>query len=227
MEKLVKTRRGISLTGLIMILIMFVTDYFLRPDYQIKSLIKIVVFLLIPIIYTKTNWYISWKEFFRLGSKGQLVISIILGLGVYGLIIGGFILFKDFIDLNNIERLLSKNVNVNRENFVLVALYISFFNSLLEEFFFRGFLFLGLKKLGNTMKAYVISSLLFTIYHIAIIGSWFNIGIFLLAMVGLFIGGLIFNGLNHTNDNIYNSWLVHMFANFAINTVGLLMYGII
>ncbi len=227
MEKLIKTRRGITFTGLVLIFLMFIVDYFIKPDYHIKSLIKIFAFLIIPIIYTKTNWYLNWKEFFTLASKGQLIISFILGIFVYGIIIGGFILLKDFIDLEKIQNILSKDLNVNKDNFIFVALYISFFNSLLEEFFFRGFLFLGLKKLGNTLRAYIISSLFFAIYHIAIIGTWFNISLFALAMLGLFIGGLIFNGLNHANDNIYNSWLVHMFANFAINTVGFIMYGII
>lgn len=227
MEKLVKTKNGIISTSIIMIVIMFITDYYIRPEYQIKSLVKIVVFLVIPIIYTKNNWYLNWKEFFQLGSKGQLVISFILGIVVYGIIIGGFLLLKDFIDLENIKGLLSKNLNVNKGNFVFIAIYISFFNSLLEEFFFRGFLFLGLKKLGKTTSAYVISSLLFAIYHIAIMANWFNIYIYILAIVGLFVGGLIFNGLNDTRENIYNSWLVHMFANLAINTVGFIMYGII
>ena len=28
------------------------------------------------------------------------------------------------------------------------------------------------------------------------------------------------------NDNIYVSWIVHMFINFAINTIGGILYGI-
>ena len=57
--------------------------------------------------------------------------------------------------------------------------------------------------------------------------NWFNWILFIVAMLGLFIGGLLFNYLNEENENIYSSWLVHMFANFAINTVGFIMYGII
>ena len=33
--------------------------------------------------------------------------------------------------------------------------------------------------------------------------------------------------LNERCENIYMSWLVHMFANFAINTVGCILFGII
>ena len=44
---------------------------------------------------------------------------------------------------------------------------------------------------------------------------------------GLIVGGCIFNYLNEKNDNIYPSWFVHMFANFAINTVGFILFGIL
>lgn len=36
-------------------------------------------------------------------------------------------------------------------------------------------------------------------------------------------GGLIFNWLNEKLGCIYGSWLTHMFANFAINTIGFLL----
>jgi hypothetical protein len=46
-------------------------------------------------------------------------------------------------------------------------------------------------------------------------------------MIGLFVGGLIFDKLNEKNGNILSSWLVHMMANLAINTIGLMMFGIL
>lgn len=42
----------------------------------------------------------------------------------------------------------------------------------------------------------------------------------------LFLGGLIFNYLNEKCKNIYPSWLVHMCANFATNTIGFILFGI-
>jgi len=55
--------------------------------------------------------------------------------------------------------------------------------------------------------------------------GWFSPLIFLLALTGLFVGGLIFNFFNERFGNIYVSWLIHMFANFAINTVGFIMFA--
>lgn len=46
-------------------------------------------------------------------------------------------------------------------------------------------------------------------------------------MKNIIITGIFFNWLNLKYKNIYNSWIVHMCANFSINTIGLIMFGII
>ena len=55
--------------------------------------------------------------------------------------------------------------------------------------------------------------------------GWFNIIVIILAIIGLFVGGLIFNYFNEKYNNIYLSWIVHMFAIFAINTIGIILFN--
>lgn len=208
--------------------LMYVVDSHIQPGYFIKSIIKIILFLIIPIIFAyRKNNIMSIHSLFRITSLKETLLPIILALVVYGFIMAAYFILKNFIDLTNIQKILSSSLNVSKSNFIYVALYISFINSFLEEFFFRGFLFLGLKKTTNRSMSYAISAFAFSVYHVAILSNWFSPILFIIAMVGLFIGGLIFNWLNEKNENIYNSWVVHMFANFAINTVGLIMYEII
>lgn len=193
-------------------------------EYFIKSLWKIGAFLVLPMVYSGLNKNISFKDFFLIKSKKQILQSLVLGVGVYIFILCGYYLLKDFIDLTRIAGLLTESTKVNKENFLFVALYISFINSLLEEFFFRGFAFLSLSKRLTPFTAYFISALAFSLYHVAILAQWFNIWLFILIIVGLFVSGIFFNWLNEKNNNIYNSWLVHMFANFGINTIGFIMF---
>ena len=108
-----------------------------------------------------------------------------------------------------------------------MAIYISFVNSMLEEFFFRGYAFLILKTECGRLFAYIFSSSLFAFYHVGMTSGWFNPLIYILSMLGLFIGGCIFNLLNERMLSILPSWLVHMCANFAINTIGFILFGII
>ena len=221
-----KEKRYVILSVLICTLAMCLVDAVIKPPYLYKSLSKIVVFLIIPYIYVARYDQEAFKKLFT-PNKSNLKISIPLGILVFSVVMIAYFICRQFIDLGVIQNILTSNADINAENFVFVAIYISFFNSLLEEFFFRGYAFLIVKKYSSRKFAYIFSAFMFSFYHVGMTSGWFNILIYILALVGLFIGGCIFNYLNETCDNIYSSWIVHMCANFAINTIGLLMFGII
>lgn len=206
--------------------IMAVVDGIIKPHYAVKSGIKLVLFLGLPLIYSLKDRNLSLKQVFKVNKKG-LALGFGLCVPLYILILGAYLCLKDFFDFSGITASLTENIGVSRDNFVLVSIYISFINSFLEEFFFRGFACLTLKRFTSVRFAYIFSSLTFALYHVAMMIGWFGAGLFVLVMLGLFVGGMIFNSLNSKSDNIYTSWLVHAFANFAINTIGFMLFGII
>lgn len=207
-------------------LIMAYVDAFISPPYFIKSILKIITFLALPFLLCKFDKSLSFKSVFKLDRK-SLKISLLLGLTVYIIIIGGYFTLGKLFDFSNVTKALSTNMGVNAGNFIYVSLYISFINSLLEEFFFRGFAFLNLKRVFSKRFAYIFSSSAFALYHIAMMVNWFDPLLFLLLIGSLFIAGMLFDWLNDKYENIYCSWLVHMCANFAINTVGFMLFGIL
>ena len=202
-------------------------DAVIRPEYLIKSFIKILLFSIIPIIYSKYDKDLNLTSLFKINSKKVILIAVLSGAGIFTFILGAYFILGNLFDFSNIVSSLSENVGVNNNNFIFVAIYISFVNSLLEEFFFRGFAFLKLKEVSNRKFAYVFSSLAFALYHVAMMIGWFDIILFILTIVGLFIGGLIFNYFNEKYKNIYVTWLIHMFANFAINYIGFMLFNIV
>ncbi len=210
----------ISLAGILCCGIMLAVDGLWQPGYLVKSGIKIGLFLLAPALTCRFLPQLQLKTLFVPTKKG-LGLSLALGLAVYVLIVGGFFLLRGAVDFSGIAGNLSQSTGVDRSNFLWVSLYISFVNSLLEEFFFRGFLFWGLRE--KRAYAYGASAVLFSLYHTAMMAGWFDWWIFALALAGLAVGGLIFARLNEKNGNIYTSWLMHMFCNFAINTVGFIL----
>ncbi len=223
-----KARRKKYLCGTVIIacIIMGFVDAVIQPEYAIKSIIKIITFLCFPIIYSLNDKQINLKSLWMSKKDGAL-LAIGLGIGIYALIVGGYLLIENILDFSAITKTLENTVGVDAENFIWVALYISFINSLLEEFFFRGFAFLSLRRMSSRKFAYCFSSFMFAVYHIAMMVGWFGIELIVIALVGLFIGGLIFCFFNEKTGNIYISWLIHMFANFAINTVGFILFGIV
>lgn len=222
-----KSIKGILSIALMATIIMYMVEGFIKMDYSQKSTVKILLFMVLPIIYTLYDKNITVKDHFKIRAKKILIYSSLLGLSIYLMILAAYFVLKDFIDLSSIIEILDKNVGVSKNNFLRTAFYISLVNSLLEEFFFRGFMFANLSRISGRKFAYGISAFVFSVYHVAIMGSWFSPIIFALAMLGLFVGALIFNYLTEKGGNIYNSWLVHVMANLSINTVGLIMFGII
>ena len=69
--------------------------------------------------------------------------------------------------------------------------------------------------------------MILAVYHVGMMAGMFHIAFLPLLLLGLIIGGCIFNCLYELNGNIYPSWFVHMFANFAINTVGFILFGVL
>lgn len=222
------SKKVISICTIVILfcLIMAVVDGILKSSYVVKSAIKLVIFLGFPLLYAFFDKELQIKSIFKPNKRG-FGYAVGLGIGVYAVVLGGYLLLKDVFDFSAITGALGGGAGVNRDNFVFVSLYISFVNSLLEEFFFRGFAFLTLMKITTSRFAYIFSATTFALYHVAMMTGWFSVPVFLIVMAGLFAGGLIFNYLNDKTKNIYPSWLVHMFANFAINTVGFILFDII
>ena len=202
--------------------VMAVVDGVIQPGYAVKSAIKIGLFLAVPFLVSRVCKEFRFARLFRFRRKA-LLPALALGGAVYGVILGGYFLLRNWIDFSGIVDSLSSGAGVNKDNFLFISLYISFVNSLLEEFFFRGFLFANLKDSAGRGMAYGFSSLMFALYHVAMMIGWFHPAVTLLLIAGLTVGGMIFNFLNEKQENICTSWLVHMFANFAINTVGFIL----
>lgn len=212
----------ILVVTMICCLVMALVDGVLRPGYAVKSAIKVAMFMLVPLIASRIDRGVLYLQLLRPKKKG-LLPAIALGVGIYAVILGGYFLVSPFFDFSKIAGALTTNAGVTKENFLYVSLYISFANSFLEEFFFRGFVFTNLKRLSGRKLAYIFSATAFSLYHVAMMIGWFSPVLFVLVMVGLAAGGVIFNWLNEKLDTIYCSWLTHMFANFAINTIGFML----
>lgn len=220
-------RKKISIMSSIFLFSIAITliDAFVHPNYFVKIPIKILFFLALPMLFFVKNKDV-FQDFKRIFvfQKGGIGKALLLGLGVYAVIVGGYFLTRNIIDYSNVTSSLTEGMGITAKNFIYVSLYISLMNSFLEEFFFRGFGFITLKKYTSRKAAYLFSSVLFAIYHVGMLVGMFHVGVLFLLLLGLVIGGCIFNYLNEINDTIYPSWFVHMFANFAINTVGFILF---
>lgn len=212
-----KQTQRILCTIVLICLSMAFVEAVLQPGYAVKSAIKLLLFAAAVCALGDV------RRWFR---REGLGLGLLLGGGIFAVILLAFFLFRPFLDLDAIAAGLLGKEGISRENFLWVALYISIVNSLLEELLFRGLGWLQLRKHTSEGFAMIFSAAAFAAYHVAILDGWFTWWVYGLCMLGLFVGGLIFSFLDR-RGSLLPSWLAHAGANLAINTVGLIMFGLL
>lgn len=204
-------------------LLMAAIELIFTPTYFVKAAIKLALFVVIPmsIIVIRND-----KAFFTVFKPNRKTLLPMLAFGVlmYAFIIGAYFLLGKYFDLSNVTASLDE-IGVTKNNFIFVALYIAVCNSFLEEFIFRGFGFIGLADKIGEKRACVFSALCFALYHITMMIGWYSIWLTALIIFALFVGGVILNLLDRKCRTLYPAWIVHIFANLAINTIGMILFG--
>ena len=220
-----KDRILICLSVLLCCLVMALTDGVWKPPYAVKSAVKILLFLCIPLVFSAVRGLSPSALFCP--EKKAVLMGLTLGAVTFAVILLGYSLLQSYIDFSFIPGSLMENGGISADNFLYVALYIAFCNSLLEEFFFRGFAYLTLKRIASPLFATVFSAAAFAFYHGGMLDGWFSPLLYAATLIALFACGLFFNYLNTRSSRIWVSWLMHMGANLAINTVGMRLLGML
>lgn len=107
--------------------------------------------------------------------------------------------------------------------FVMLAAFISVIHSLLEEYYFRWFIFGRLRTLTNFPVALALSSLAFMAHHVIVVGAYFNwtnwpMSLFLCGCVA--VGGAAWAWLYERAGSLYSPWVSHCIVDVAIMIVG-------
>jgi len=211
-------KKFVFLLSIISITFLLWIEQGLTVSYAVKTMAKAVFFLGIPLILFPMKRF-SFLHFRRTDRK-SLIIAIISGVAVMSTIIIAFATLRPFIDIDFLLAEL-RSIGVTSTVFPFVALYILLGNSILEEFFFRGLL---PSSLSYSLSRLLIPSFLFAIYHISIFLTWFSLPILALAILGLWIGGIIFQLANERSGTILPSWIIHIFADLGVIIVGVYIF---
>jgi membrane protease YdiL (CAAX protease family) len=190
--------------AIIIIGILYFIEQHLPIAYVYKAGIKIVLFL---------SPLLLFSEYIKLKKTSQTRLAYILSIAFFSIIISCYYIVQSQVDLNLIVISLARQ-EITAKVFIITAIYILVGNAFIEEYFFRGFL----------KDAPIISSLLFALYHITIFLTWFTPTLFLLALAGLFLAGLIFHKVNN-KQTLLNGLIVHIGADIGLILIGLFMFG--
>lgn len=106
--------------------------------------------------------------------------------------------------------------------FAALGVFYSLCHSLLEEYYWRWFVFDQLKRLVPLTPAILISAFGFMAHHVLVIGAFFGMGnpvtwIFSLAVA---FGGAFWAWLYHRSDSLLGPWAGHLLVDAAIFAIG-------
>ena len=108
-----------------------------------------------------------------------------------------------------------------------LGVFYAICHSFLEEYYWRWFVFKGLRPYTTLGKAIAISSFGFMAHHVIVLGTFFGwispvTYVFSLAVA---VGGAVWAWIYERSDSIYGPWLSHMLVDAAIFIVGYKLVG--
>ncbi len=106
--------------------------------------------------------------------------------------------------------------------FIALGVFYSLAHSLLEEYYWRWFVFARLTELVKLPTAILVSSLGFAAHHVLIIGFYFGwtSAVTWLFSAGVAIGGAVWAWTYHRSGSLIGPWLSHLLVDAAIFAIG-------
>jgi membrane protease YdiL (CAAX protease family) len=109
--------------------------------------------------------------------------------------------------------------------YLLFAFFVSAIHSLLEEYYWRWFVFGQLARGCRLPIAIATSSVAFAAHHVLVLGLYFGYSgptwlLTWLFSLGVAIGGAFWAWLFHASDSLAASWLSHVCVDVAIFVIG-------
>ena len=212
---LMNTKKQIALLLFLIVLppfIIFLSRLLFPANYFFSSIYKIIYLspLLFRIYIEKKTLKKSLFENFSLKNfKKNILSTIIIGAFLATFYISSFVVLNKFLDLQIIIDKLQVLISLNLINLIFIGIYIISINSLLEEYFWRGFLFNNLEKLIKPWMAYTLTGIAFSFHHVMFYYNWFNLTFFLIVTIGLAIYAIIMNFIFQRNKDLFSCWLAH------------------
>jgi uncharacterized protein len=176
-----------------------------------------VALIVPPIIYCLAHRIGIASEIFKWQNwRNQFALSLGLGAAAAAIFVGVFAVLGDqLLDKASIVGKIESQFSVNATTVLLVAPFTIAVNSLIEEFFYRGFAFGQLVR-QNRRLGIVLPAAAFTAQHLLFIYHWVRPLPLALAVVGLTTFALVLQAMYARADSLVAPWIIHICGDLAM-----------
>lgn len=185
--------------------------------------------LAMPILWTITieRRPMARRVAFRQMSPSRLPAGmptgVVLGVAIsIGILVGYFAIewFFGGIDGSRLKEVATTSGFGTPLSFVLLGAYLSFVNSLLEEYVWRWFVFRACASMMLPVPAVVLSALFFTLHHIVVLAAYFPAWLAAIGSLGVFIGGCAWSWCYLRFGSVWPGYVGHVIVDVAILAIG-------
>lgn len=164
----------------------------------------------------------------RLGGPG-VGAGILLGLAIGGAMWGLYLLLADSPVMSQaiapIQEKISEVGLASVWRFAAVGVFYSLVHSLLEEYYWRWFVYGRFKRIVALGLATFISSIAFALHHIVVLWNYFSHAplVAVLFSAGVAVGGALWAELYRRSGSLAGPWVSHLLVDAAIFSIGMHM----
>lgn len=160
---------------------------------------------------------ISWPPINTRGLGMGFATGIIMFVVILGTYVG---VGSTTIDSAELKAAMQEVGLFDPKRFLLLALYWTFVNALLEEYFWRWFIVSRANSFMPQKGAILLSAFGFVAHHFLAMSLYFDLTTTLLACVGIFVAGIVWSAIYVRYSNILSCYISHIFADTAIFGIG-------
>jgi membrane protease YdiL (CAAX protease family) len=105
-------------------------------------------------------------------------------------------------------------------HFLIYGLILSVVHSLIEEYYWRWFVYGRLKRFFQNSNASFLSGLAYSAHHIVVLNIYFSFWGVVFFGILVFLAGIYWNYTYQKHESIFASWIQHLFVDLAIIYIG-------
>jgi len=172
-------------------------------------------------------WICRQRLHLRPSSAQGIGVGVVFGLAVAVAMFGlyqGWLKSSDlYANAEGVIRQKITGMDLDQPwKFITLGVFYSLFHSLLEEYYWRWFVFGQLRELVRFWPAVAISSLGFMAHHVIVVGAYFGMASLetWLISFSVALGGAFWAWLYQRSGSLVGPWLSHLLVDSAIFAIG-------
>ncbi len=178
-----------------------------------------VVMIIIAIVGWRAFGTGAMKRSFAF-SRRSLALGVLYGLIIAAILLGLFSLFSSALAPFASSVQSGAATLIPAAYYLPVAIVFSLAHSLLEEWYWRGYVGASLVEIVPHRGAILTAALAFTLHHIIILWQLFPGWWAVLMSFGVFVAGAFWMWLFRRTSSLVAPWISHAFADLAIFAIG-------